>query len=208
MAGVLGWVVGGALAVWFVATAVSNVPRFRLAVTRHDVAQLLPNWALFANPRMVDMVLLRRDILADGVLTDWEEVDVARPPRWYNCVWNPGLGPKRALLALSDQLDRASKPYRQAMWEKQGQGTAGAIPIMLSVPYLVLLKYVSRNSEPSVDAAQFMVMALRDRAIRGRFDPNPVGEVVVVSEFHLVRNAVEPSKDRVSSGQLHRHIAV
>lgn len=71
------WLVGAVLAAWFLVTILRNLPPLRVAFARRDAARLLPDWALFARPRTADVILLRRDLLRDGTLTSWREVEVA-----------------------------------------------------------------------------------------------------------------------------------
>lgn len=193
---ILGWLVGALLAVWFVITVLANIPSlrgpFRRPLHRFDVANLVPDWALFAKPRTVDMVLLRRDVLRDGTLTSWRELEIAGGRRWFNFVWHPELGARRAFLSLADQAARQATTYQRGTWLRPGQGTPSAIPDMTTVPYLAMLKYVSELSHPSVDATQFMLMSVPGRAISGPFEATQQGTIVLVSEVHLVRPPAPP----------------
>ncbi len=186
MTAALGWAVGAVLGIWFVGIVLANTRRTRPFLTRRDVAGLLPDWALFARPRIEDYVLLRRDVLRDGTLTRWAELEVAGHRRWYNFIWNPGLGPRRAQLALAAQIIRIGRPHRRGRRPHPGQGTVDAIGIMTSVPYLSLLKYVTTRSHAAVDATQFMIVSVPDQALTGRRGPGELGAVVFVSEFHAV----------------------
>ena len=78
----LSWLVGALLACWFLVTVLRNVPALGPAIARRDAVRMIPSWALFAKPQTVDMVLLRRDLLRDGTLTSWREVEMAGPRRW------------------------------------------------------------------------------------------------------------------------------
>ena len=104
----LGWLVGALLTAWFLMTVLRNIPALRAPMARRDQGRLLPGWALFAQARTTDMILLRRDLLRDGTLTCWREVEVAGPRRWYNFIWNPELGPRRASLALASTMVSAA----------------------------------------------------------------------------------------------------
>lgn len=181
------WLVGAVLAAWFLLTVLRNIPALRTAFLRRDAVQLLPDWALFARPRTKDMVLLRRDVLGDGTLTRWQEVTVAGPRRWYNGAWNPGLGPRRAMLALASAIIAAANRDRRAGRREPGQGTAAALTAMTSVPYLTLLRYLSERSHPAVAATQFMIVAIEDQAITGRYAEAGQGTIEFVSELHRVR---------------------
>lgn len=200
------WLVGVVLAAWFLATIPRNFPSLRVAFARRDAARLIPDWALFARPRTADIILLRRDLLRDGTLTGWREVEVARPRRWYNFIWNPELGPRRAFLSLGTILVANARRTRRPAGDARGQGTPAALTVMGGVPYLTILRYLSEQSHPAVDATQFMIMAVEDQAITGRYvpagptstessghastePPVPAG-IEFVSEFHRVRGSV------------------
>jgi len=192
----LTWLVGALLACWLLVTVLRNIPAVGPAIARRDAARMIPSWALFAKPQTVDMVLLRRDLLRDGTLTCWREVEVAGPRRWYNFIWNPGLSARRAFLYLANEIaaavvrerraDRQSTPGRGTATER-GQGTATALTIMTTTAYLAILKYLSERSHAAVAATQFMIMAVEDQAITGRYTAAGPGNIRFVSELHRVR---------------------
>jgi hypothetical protein len=163
------WLVGAVLAAWFLITIPRNLPSLRVAFARHDAARLIPDWALFGRPRTADIILLRRDLLRDGTLTGWREVEVARPRRWYNFIWNPELGPRRAFLSLGTILVANARRTKRPAGDVRGQGTPAALTVMAGVPYLTILRCLSEQSHPAVDATQFMIMAVEDQAITGRY---------------------------------------
>lgn len=183
----LGWLVGALLTAWFLITVLRNIPPLRTAVARRDQGRLLPDWALFARPRTSDMVLLRRDLLQDGTLTSWREVAVAGPRHWYNFIWNPELGPRRASLALASTIVAAANQDRRPPGQVKGQGSHAALTAMMSVPYLTVLRYLAERSHSAVEATQFMIMAVPNQAITGRYTPAEPGRVEFVSELHRVR---------------------
>jgi hypothetical protein len=88
-------------------------------------------------------------------------------------------------LAQADRLGRLVR-LRRREWTLPGQGTPAAIPSMLSVPYLGLLRFVSERSDPSVDSTQFMVAAMNRLSLDGRYGETGSGAVLLVSEFHRV----------------------
>jgi hypothetical protein len=183
----LSWLVGALLAAWFLITVARNIPPLRTAVARHDAARLIPDWALFARPRTADMILLRRDLLRDGTLTRWREVEVAGPRRWYNFIWNPGLGPRRAFLSLASVITVTAQQRDRGQRLELGQGTATALTAMTTVPYLTVLRYLSETSHAAVEATQFMIMEMRDQAITGRYAQAGPGSIEFVSELHRIR---------------------
>ena len=189
MQAMLSWLVGAVLAVWFLLTVLRNIPPLRRALLRGEASGLIPDWALFARPRTTDMVLLRRDLLRDGTLTTWREVEVAGPRRWYNFVWNPELGPRRAFLALANVIGLPARRGRG-----RGQGTRTALTAMTTVPYLTVLSYLSERSHAAVEATQFMIVAVPGQAITGRYGSAEPGSIEFVSELHRVRHS--PGGDR------------
>ncbi|HEY2575730.1 MAG TPA: hypothetical protein VGI74_05430 [Streptosporangiaceae bacterium] len=186
----LSWLVGALLAAWFLVTVVRNLPPLRAAFLRIDAGRLIPDWALFARPRTADMVLLRRDLLLDGTLTSWREVEVAGPRRWYNFIWNPDLGPRRGFLSLASIIGLVARRDQGGQRQIRGQGTRTALPGMTGVHYLTVLQYLSRRSHAAVDATQFMIMAVSNQSVTGRHAPDePASSIEFVSEIHLVRPA-------------------
>jgi hypothetical protein len=188
----LGWLVGALLTAWFLMTVLRNIPALRAPLARRDQGRLLPGWALFAQARTTDMILLRRDLLRDGSLTCWREVEVAGPRRWYNFIWNPEFGPRRAFhglgCALADDARRGGRPPGGA----QGQGTATALTAMLTGPYLTVLGYLTRRSHPAVEATQFMIVAVHGQALSGRYAPGEPGSIAFVSELHRISRPGPP----------------
>jgi hypothetical protein len=181
------WLLAVLLAVWFGYTVLANVPALRSRLRRWDWIGLIPDWALFARPRTHDFALLQRELLPDGTITSWREVVVIVPRPWYSFIWHPALGPKRALLAISNQLcNLAEVRARRAAGETRSLGTPGAMSVMTSVPYLLLLECVSAQADPASDAVQFMLLGMTNQAITGRYDLTAGGEVLFASEFHLV----------------------
>jgi hypothetical protein len=186
------WLVGAVLGIWLLLTVARNLPGLGPVLARHDQAVLLPNWALFVRPRTADSILLRRDLLRDGNLTSWREVDVACPRRRYNLIWNPGMGPRRGFIALADAVIRGARRDRKAGRPRAGQGTPGALTDMMMVPYLTILCYLAETSHAAVEATQFMIATAENQVILGRYDPAIRVNIEFVSELHRVRPRVRP----------------
>jgi hypothetical protein len=136
------------------------------------------------------MTVLRRDLLRDGSVTQWREVEVAGPKRWYNFIWNPELGPRRAFLALGTSIVAVANRGPRPSKGSPGQGTPTALRAMPLVPYLNLLRYLSERSNPAVEATQFMIMSVRGQALTGRFVDAGDESIEFVSEFHHVRDSL------------------
>jgi hypothetical protein len=196
---------GLVLAIWFILAVAATIPALRDWAVRLDPFDLLQPWNLFAQPRRVDFVLLRRDVLRDGTLTSWHEVEVGRSRRWSDFIWNPGLRARRAFVGLAADLVRATSRYDHQDTPAVGEGTRGAASTMLGVPYLTLLEYVAHRSHPAVQATQFMLVSVAGLGVTGRFDPANPGHIAFASEFHLVGQGDHaesgPSAGRVSARQ-------
>ena len=77
------------------------------------------------------------------------------PPRWFNCVWNPGRRQTKALFDTTQHLARQIN-------EHQLTPTA----ILVSIPYIILLNHVSALPRPyTATTTQFLVM--RSDRLRG-----------------------------------------
>jgi hypothetical protein len=189
-------VVGVVLMLWFVLGLLRYVPALRRGIERYDGLALLPTWFMFANPRVVDYAVLRRDVLDDGTLTRWHELPIALPSTPLAFVWNPRLLQTRALLQICDALRAAGRRWGTPGRVPLGQGSAGASRTMTRMHYLVLLAYVSARSHPAVLATQFMVVSLPTHDGRGDGDVATGGRPVFVSELHLVGRPPVPLQDR------------
>ncbi len=154
---------------WFSLTALRQT-RGRLArrLTDWDVAGTLPVWRFFAPmPGCFDYHLLVRDLSADGTITDWSEVP-GWPRRGWNVVWNPGKRLRKGLLDVAT-----------ALIQEQERMTPEAV--RLSVPYLVLLNYISRlPRQEVVERRQFLLMVSSGYEI----DLEP--EILCLSGIHRV----------------------
>jgi hypothetical protein len=196
----LTWVAGGILAVWFLATVAANIPPLRRRWFRRRL-EFIPNWALFARPRVEDFVLVRRDLLHDGTLTGWREVRIAGGRHWWNALWSPELGSRRAFLALAASVTTRTGRRASRVWPHPGQGTSTAVEDMTTVSHLTILRYLSERSARSVEATQYLIVALSDQSITGPIAASGQSRVVFASEMHLVRPAsAEPVDERPSAG--------
>jgi hypothetical protein len=122
------------LGAWLLLSAIMQfevvAPRLR-RVRRFDPMSFIPQYNFFApTPGTRDFHLLMRLSTSTGALTRWSEV--LKPPTraWWNCIWNPGRRERKALVDLAITLTHESKEYSQNK-------------IQVSVPYLVLLNYVT-----------------------------------------------------------------
>jgi hypothetical protein len=160
--------VGCILGLWALASLLALIERCREPIRLYDVLFLIPEWKFFAPvPGQWDFHLLYRDRLGDGSITEWTEVVVGNPRRWWNAFWNPRKRGKKAV------LDAVVGIAYQALAQKD------AIP--LSPAFLTLLNHIS--SLPRPEASHFTQFTLI------RFHPDSTGEppdVAFVSAFHAL----------------------
>lgn len=120
---------------------------FTQRLRRFDLCGLIPYWAFFAPvPGTADYFLLYRDQLLDDSLTSWQELPLCDSRQPWHCFWNPGKREKKALFDLTTALLR----------ETQMDSVEAA---QFSVPYLILLAYVSGLPRAYVGrGTQFLLM--------------------------------------------------
>jgi hypothetical protein len=117
---------------WLALSVIGQIPcAFTRRIRRFDLCGLIPHWTFFAPvPGTADYFLLYRDQLLDGSLTDWRELPLCDSRKPWHIIWNPRKREKKALFDLTSALMREvlAAPVEVAQF---------------SVPYLVLLSYVS-----------------------------------------------------------------
>ena len=138
------------LGAWLAATVISAFPAMASVLNRLGTfTALVPRWNFFSpRPGIHDYHLLYRDQWEGGGVGVWQEVPgFAQPRNLTASVWNPHRVSKKALFDLAVELARESL----AVENRQEYAK-------LSIPYLVLLNYVSQlpRPHPSI-ATQFML---------------------------------------------------
>jgi hypothetical protein len=168
----------GALA--FTAATQFRSPRLERWARSRDVFCLLPIWTFFApNPGTTDTRLLWREALGHGHFGPWHELS---PPRWslWRVVWNPERRVQKAIADAGGLL---------------AQGGGESESTVLTIPYLLLLKYVAaQNGSPQAIARQFIV-------VQTAGEPPEFDEVktVALSRWHAVgqpSDALEAAVDQ------------
>ena len=158
------------LALWFVLSLLAQFASAPCitAIKVRDHFALIPSWTFFApNPGVSDTELLYRDLLFDGQYGSWVCVESPKPPPW-RALWNPGKRQRKAIIDLSTMLIRlAVEEHHQR-------------DIILSIPYLALLSFVSRQPRsPLAEQRQFMLARTF-----GSADLPP--EILFVSGLHRI----------------------
>jgi hypothetical protein len=106
------------------------VPKLKSHVRKWDVFALVPQWNFFApRPAQHDYVLLYRDQLKDGTMTDWAQVATIPPRPIWSMIWNPRKRDNKALFDIATDL---AAHIRRSV-----------AAVELSVPYITILSYIS-----------------------------------------------------------------
>ena len=162
------WLIVLLLATWFIASVICQFRgRFSDVIRPRDVLGLLPDWRFFApQPGTTDYYLLYRDRLADSSITQWTELPISQDRCFWNLIWNSGWRQRKALfdmmILLTVEITRSS-----------------ALPIQLSLPYLLFINYVSNLPRFfSSNATQFLLVGI-DRKVK-----NGSPQVFLLSELH------------------------
>ena len=113
-----------------------------------DVFGVIPYWNFFApQPGTWDYSLLYRDRLASGSQTNWREISLCRPRTAWDWIWNPKKREKKALFDIVTSLMQSATVMEPDQ-------------LVLTVPYIILLDYVSQLPRPyGAVATQFLLMA-------------------------------------------------
>lgn len=174
-------VVASLLALWFVGSVLNQFQFEWFDKIRNlDHFSLLPLWTFFApNPGQTDYHLVYRDRRADGVTTDWMEVAITQSRKFHSCMWNPE---KRSKKVISDVVATLMESIPSVPPDK------AAFAIMLSLPYLVLLNFVSNlAATPGATHRQFVI------AETAGFKRTEHPRLVLKSDFHpLPESAFDP----------------
>lgn len=156
-------------AAWASVSLVVLLPKAAAFLRQHDFFGLVPEWKFFAPiPGRGDFHLLFRDFFPQGT-TDWTELDIGGPRRWWNFLWHPHRREKKAAFDAARELARFTTPEY-------------IDEIQFSVPYLCFLCYVcglDRTLEPA--QTQFLLLYSEEGFAQG--EP----QISVLSEAHDFR---------------------
>lgn len=155
---------------WLLLSAVCQLPgSLTRRIRAYDLAGLIPLWPFFAPvPGTCDYYLLYRDELADGSMLNWREISLCDDRRLWHVIWNPRKREKKALFDLTSALMAEIRP--------------DAIEaVQLSVPYLVILTYISSlpRTYPT-RATQFLLMITDETSV------GVIPEPIFTSAIHIL----------------------
>ena len=193
------------------ATGYAPARRLALLIKSIDLFSLIPTWNFFApNPGTNDYHLLYRERLDTGEYGVWMEIPFPKQSGLLKLVWNPRKRRAKVLSDIVISLGTAVAEARLAALERfaprdhaearagKGGPDAGARrgeyeallsrliseelqPIKLSIPYLIVLNYLSQlPHSPFSHAIQFLF------AQTAGFDPHVEPEILYVSEPHEI----------------------
>ncbi|MGC5000830.1 hypothetical protein [Streptomyces sp. DT195] len=139
----------GTLSMWLSLTLLEQLQKGTKVNRRVDpLSAVIPNWRFFGpQPAMHDCHLLYRDELEGGEMTAWREVDVIEERRSSHMVWHPNRRREKALFDATEEM-------------KSYVGRERELRILqLTVPYLLLLSYVTHNCDHHAQAlrTQFLL---------------------------------------------------
>lgn len=186
----------GLLALWFL---ISLLAQFRRVgwlgdwvgwVKSWDYLALIPAWSFFApNPGTRDFELLFRDRLVDGQHTPWKEIE--RPVgSFVRAIWNPSKRRQKAVVDMCSLLTRMAAGNRTEL---------GARHVILSVPYLGLLTYVSSlEAGPLSLSRQFLI------ATTFGYHSDKKPEILYISNLHALKEEEAPGPEQVGAGSAER----
>lgn len=169
----------GLLALWFLLSVLAQFRRVAWLgdwvsrVKHRDYLALIPAWAFFApNPGTRDFELLFRDRLVDGQFTPWKEME--RPVgSFLRAIWNPSKRRQKAVVDMCSLLTRMAA---------ENQTELGARRVVLSVPYLGLLTYISSlKAGPLSTSRQFLI------ATTFGYHSDKKPDILYVSHLHALK---------------------
>jgi hypothetical protein len=170
------------VSLWLLATLAYQYSPVQVAIDRWDPFKLLPTWAFFApHPAYHDYYLLVRELRRDATLGPLASISSPVDRRLMHLVWNPAKRPQKILQDAMQSIKRIRK------WSTSDQ------VVRYSLPYLLLLHYVTTQYACSLDAiaVQFMVVETSGR------DGNRIW-ISFVSGFHRVAQRSAPSSSNTT----------
>lgn len=89
-------------AIWFLLSAISQLPYFMRRGRQWRLLGLLPTWYFFNSPLSArNVYLLYRHQTAGGDFLGWQELPLGGARGWFNAVWSPERHLNKALLDIA-----------------------------------------------------------------------------------------------------------
>ncbi|AVH55865.1 MULTISPECIES: hypothetical protein [Streptomyces] len=171
---------------WLSATLLAQVRRAGFQVVRAaDLFSLLPRYNFFApEPIMRDYELEYRDFLPGMRPGPWRPFPVTESRRWWHMFWNPNRREKKAFFVAVGQLLAV---YLESAHRTSAPAGRARASVLLSTPYILILRAVENRPHPEAVAAQFRCLEVRTRGTYA------VRREVFVSAVHRLDPAEEES---------------
>jgi hypothetical protein len=173
------------LTVWFLLTVANQLTnRHGDWVRKINSFGFIPGWTFFApTPGILDYRLVYRDILADGTLGIWQEVDWCQPRRWLDALWYPKRYATKLVVdsinGLAGVLSAMAKEGIDVHQQPQG--------MILSTPYIVLLNIVMGLPRQSPDSVARQMALFQQDALACKNQPDSsesIGTLMLCSSAH------------------------
>jgi hypothetical protein len=89
-------------AVWFLLSAITQLPYFMRRGRRWRLLGLLPTWYFFNSPLSArDVYLLYRRQTVEGDFLGWQELPLGGSRGWFNALWSPERHLNKAVLDIA-----------------------------------------------------------------------------------------------------------
>jgi hypothetical protein len=160
--------------IWLILTC-ANQPIFRSNkwISRYDIFRLIPMWTFFApNPGVSDFNLLSRVKLADGTITDFQEIPLRGEKKISMALFNPD---RRLQKALNDHARTIITQIENDVTEQNKEN------IKLTFSYISVLNYCTKlPAVANASAIQFII--IETFGYRELEEPR----LILNSEFHRI----------------------
>ena len=183
----------GLLSGWFLISIPNQLTnRYGRWVNRINPYGFIPKWTFFAPvPGTFNFRLLYRDVLADGSIMQWEEIEWCRKRSWLDAVWHPRrLASKLLIDSISGIYEVVALMAGQGIdIERNPQG------LILSTPYVLLLNLVMGMPKQSPSSTARQMAIFQQDPLVARNTPvvaARIGQLILCSTAHGLRQTVLP----------------
>ena len=155
---------------WGAATVAQQFDRGNRFIRALDPTGLIvPDWRFFApRPASHEYHLLYRDVMPDGAMTGWNEIDVGTDRSLRHLLWAPHRRLEKGLFDATTELIRVVEEVRDPAVTR------------LSAAYLALLTMVTHSAPHQDGAAKTQFMLARAAA----HEPEVVPSIDYISDWH------------------------
>lgn len=167
----LGVVLGG----WFGLSVLQQMDRTTWPRRVDPTSMMIPNWRFFAPvPARHDYNVLYRSRSALDKVGEWHEESFTVPRALGQVFWHPARRREKAIFDVASELFQVSPELKDPR------------AIQLSVSYLSLLNYLSRNVVHPPDQVDVQFLVARTALHEPKVEP----QLLFLSEWHRLPNRV------------------